>query len=236
MKRNIFLSVIILVFLTACSTTKTSNDVSEYSYDDSYEYSKQDVSDIKKIAPKMTDDFLGDFNTIKLEDLMFLVKSKNTVKPKELKSIMLVPRNNTVEFSYRDLANSICFSLNKAERTKIIGACETFLQQYEEKTIPHHKVNAKTAYVNSYCHLWFGVTGPSNECSRQEYYVNCEFIDKRPYLLIQFVPSRCDTIDGFTPSSTLYMSPSQIRDFIEVMNQENLNALVQNLNEKAYTY
>lgn len=231
MKKLILFLLPFLLFIS-CNSTK----VESYDYDDNY-YESGESLDTKEITtPKTSDSFLGDFEPIKMANLMFLIKSKNDLKPKQISKVYLVPRKNTVELTFRDIANEITISFNKAEREKIINVCNTFLEQYESKTVPHQKVNSKTAYLKSICTVWYGVFNAEIQCSRNEYFVNCEFINKKPYLLIRLIPSRCDEKDEFTPATSLYMSPSQIRDFIEEMSQDNLNALVKNLNEKAYTY
>ena len=89
--------------------------------------------------------------------------------------------------------------------------------------------------MNSKCSLWFGVSGPTMGSEKNDYYINCEFIDKTPYLLIHFSSSRTTT-NEFTPKVSIYMSPTQIRTFLEEIKQENLEALVKTLEEKAYTY
>lgn len=224
-------TILFIILISVCSCNSTNN-LLYTDMDNEYDYNE--------IEPNLNfetrDDFLGDYNPIEIEELMFLQKYKNGVKPKQIRSVYLVPRNNCIELRFRDSANEIIFSLNKLERDKIIQSCNIFLNQYEEKSIPHHKVNSKTAYFKSHCNLWFGLLSASIECSKADYYVNCEFIDKRPYLLIRFTPSRCDNGKDFSPKFSLYMSPTQIRTFINQMDQENLNMYVKTLNDKAYTY
>lgn len=230
MKKNVLLFGLLTTIIFASCASK---DVEEYSYDEDYDYTEEDI---RIEAPEITDDFIGDFGVVEMENMMFLSKTSKGVKPKEIKNVALVPRMNCVELTFRDTVNEVTIQLNKAERQKIMEACELFLQQYEEKTIPHHKVTSKTAYFKSKCKLWFGVIRASNECSKTDYYVNCEFIEKRPYILIHFSPSRCDESDAFTPKISLYMSPTQIRNFLEVMDQEHLNSLVKDLSDQAYIY
>lgn len=221
---------IILTLLISCA----SNNINDYSEDYETEYPDFTEAIIK---PEITEDFLGDFDPIEMENLIFLKKINSTLSPKEINSIYLIPRTNTVELTFRDSVNTITVILNKIEREKIISACNTFLQQYDEKTLPHHKINSKTAYITSQCSLWFGVLSRSTGTSKNDYYINCEFIDKRPYLLLHFIPSRCENkTDVFTPKASLYLSPTQVKDFIEQISQENLNILINELENKAYTY
>ena len=65
----------------------------------------------------------------------------------------------------------------------------------------------------------------------------CEFINKKPYLLLRFAPTESTSDPGqFTPKVSLYMSPSQIRDFLEIMDQQNLETAIKESKAKAYTY
>ena len=79
---------------------------------------------------------------------------------------------------------------------------------------------------------------PNVGCEANEYFVSHEFINKRPYLLIRFLPTRTTSDNGknFTPKISLYMSPSQVRDFMEIMNQDNLEQTIEVNKKKAYTY
>lgn len=229
-KIGIILIITSMIFLS-CASNKSQNIEEDYSEELNYTTKKS-----KNLQPEISDNFLGDFEPVEMSPIMVLVKSKGSVKPKEIKNVYLIPRTNNVELRFRDIVNDVCIILNKAERDKIVLACETFLLQYEEKTVPHQKINEKTAYVSSKCSVWFGIVSSGNGCTKNDYYVNCEFIDKKPYLLLKFLPTRCDNTSGFTPKIELYMSPTQIRTFLEEIKQENLEALVKTLEEKAYTY
>lgn len=230
-KKHSYLFISFVFLLISCESKKNI-EVEDYDYQyDDYTY-------INSIIPEkvMTDTFLGDFDPIKMEDLIFLQKSKKTMKPKQILSTILVPRTNCIQMQFRDTANLIIISLDKKERDMIIAACNTFISQYEERSIPHHKINSKTAYFSSRTYLSYGIISASTVCSQTNYYINCEFIDKKPYLLIKFVPTRSDNGNFFTPKIELYLSPAQVRNFIEYINQETLNSYVKTLNDKAYTY
>lgn len=230
MKKTIFIFLIALFVFTSCSSNKID--------DSSYDYSDDDYETTVK-APEITDNFLGDFNAFRIDSMMFLQKSKSSVVPKEINEVYLVPRTNSIELHFRDSINSICIILDKTERDKILKVCELFLQQYDEKTLPHQKINSKTAYMNSKCSVWFGLLSASSGSEKNDYYLNCEFIEKRPYLLFHFMPTSCEATNEyntFTPKISLYLSPTQIREFMAQMDQNHLNSLVKDLQNKAYTY
>lgn len=225
------------VFLfNSCASTKQNSEYSNESYDAEYDDVSEDtIGTLRK--PEATDDFLADLNPIQIENVIMLVKSGKSVKPKEITKTYLIPTNNTVELHFRDTINAVCVILNKKERENIISACKQFLQEYDQKTLKHQKVNSKTAYFKSTCSLYYGLTNAITGNDNIEYFVNYEFIDKRPYLLLYFIPSRVtNETETFTPKIQLYMSPSQIRDFIQQMDQKNLETYLTETIKKAYTY
>ena len=212
-----------------------SNDTSDYDY--TYDYTEDESGYINDTEPVSSEDYLANIDPVELQSLFFLYKSGKKVTPKEIKQVYLVPRTNAVELHFHNGANRRGIVLRKAERDKILETCRLFLQQYEEKTLPHTKINKKNAYFSSTCSLWYGVLTPSNGCERNIYYMITEFINKKPYLLIRFAPTQTTTGQNqSTPKISLYMSPSQIRDFIEVMDQESLERTIEETKKKAYTY
>lgn len=227
----VFTAAVLTFMFISCA----SNDTSDYDYN--YDYTEDEYGYINDTEPVSSDDFLANIDPVELQSIFFLYKSGKKVTPKEIKKVYLVPRTNAVELHFHTGANQIGIVLRKAERDKILDACRLFLQQYEEKTLPHTKVNKKNAYFSSTCSLWYGVLTPSNGCEKNIYYMICEFINKKPYLLLRFAPTQTTTGERqSTPKISLYMSPSQIRDFLEIMDQENLERTIQETKKKAYTY
>lgn len=226
------LTALAISFMVISCASKGTED-----YDYSYDYTEDESIYINDTEPVSTDDYLANLDPVELESLYFLHKSGKKVTPKQVKRVYLVPRTNIVEIHLHDGVNNLVIIWRKAERDKIIEACKTFLQQYDEKTLPHTKITMKNAYFNSRCSLWYGVLTPSTGCEKNRYYMICEFINKKPYLLLRFAPTESTSDPGlFSPKVSLYMSPSQIRDFLEVIDQENLEASIKESKEKAYTY
>ena len=224
-------SSIVFMFVS-CASKDSAED-----YDYSYDYREDEYEFINDEVPESTEDFLADIGPVDLAPIYFLKKSGKKVSPREVTKVALIPRTNAVEFHFRDGTNEVAVIWRKAERDKILNACMKFLQQYEDKTLPHSKVNKKNAYFASTCSLWFGLISTSNGCVRNNYYVIPEFIDKKPYLLIRFAPTQTTSgQDTYTPKISLYMSPQQIRDFLEQMDQTKLEEAIKENKKKAYTY
>ena len=134
-----------IAFISCASKTSDSYD---YTYDDSYDYTLDESQIIiTEEDEESNENFLADIDPVELAPLYFLRKSKNTMKPLEVRKVALVPRTNALEFHFRETANDIAIILRKAERDKILEACNTFLSEYESKTLAHRKTNSKTAYL-----------------------------------------------------------------------------------------
>ena len=140
------------------SCASKSQDTYDYSYDDSYDYTLDESEITFEEEAESNENFLADIAPVDLEPLYFLRKSKKTMKPLEVRKVALVPRTNAVEFHFRETANDIAVIWRKAERDKILEACQNFLDKYENKTLEHFKVSSKTAYFKSKCSLWYGPT------------------------------------------------------------------------------
>ncbi len=233
----------LIAFLAvSCASTKKSSKAAAYEqdyedglYDEAAENQEDSEEDAVE-APEMTETFLGDFNPILVKETICLLKNGKKMRPKELSKTYLIPTNNNLEIHFRDIANQICIMFSQAEREKLVAAANQFLQEYETKTLSRGKVNRKTAYYVSKTPVYFGISGYSNGTDTCEYYANSEIFNKHAYFLLNFVPSRCTSGSGFTPSEKLYFSPTQLKDFIEILDQEYLNAQVKELRQKAYSY
>lgn len=233
------LILIITLFISSCASSKKT--IQEPDFEDglyvSEEEAKEIVSTEKETeAPEITDTFLGDFNPILIKNTVCLVKAGKKMKPRELSKTYLIPTNNNVEIHFRDLTNQVCIILNKAERDKLIAAANTFLNEYETKTISRAKINKKTAYYTSKVPVYFGLTGYSNGTDKCDFYANSEIFNKHAYFLLKYTPTRATKGEGFTPAISLYFSPTQLKDFLEILDQEYLNSEVEVLRKKAYTY
>ena len=235
MKKITLLTTTILIagLFMSCASKEAYEEEAPYYEEDGLE---AELSD-HYVSPEMSDDFLGNFNPIQLDSKVALVKQMSKLSVKQLDDNYLNPKKNTIEITFRYGVNVTTIILNKAERDKIKEAAEQFLADYESKTLKRQKPNSKTAYFKSKCTLYWGVLSDSNVSYKNAYFANHEFINKRAYFLLHFIPSETKKGgDTYTPKTVLYFSPTQLRDFIELLDQDYLNAQVKSLRDKAYTY
>ena len=214
MKQNIFsLTCILLCLLTFFSCTSTSK------------------------TAEVDPDFLGDYDPIQLEDGMARTVSFGNEKPKELE-IYFVPRTNRVEIYFRDGMNKICIILTPEHRKLLMEAASNFFAGTENGTLEDRKPAKKNAYSETKCSVGWGLTGVSHTTKDARLQFNYEYLsDKRPYFMMKVLPG-IDSSDSsmYSPSSALYFSPTQLENFCTIILQENLQALVDELNQRAYEY
>lgn len=182
-------------------------------------------------------DFLGDYDPMQLEDVMGWVTLFGNEKPKEIE-LFFVPRTNRVEMYFRDLQNRICIVLTPEHRQMMIDAAIQFMEESESGNMPDRKANSKNYYAQSVCSVGWGVTGIARVTEKSRLQFNYEYFkDGRPYFLMKALPAPDkEESDVFSPTIEVYFSPAQLEALYEVLNQEALQAAVDELDAKAYAY
>ena len=182
--------------------------------------------------------FLGDFDPIKLESIMAWYPSFGKEKPKEL-SLYFVPRTNTVEIYYRDDLNRVVLILPYSQRQALLQASMQFAQDIQNDVLQENrKPTKKNAYSTSFCGVGWGVTGVARYTNKALLEFNYKYLDdKRPYFMLK-AHSSPDNEDSsvYSPVLFLYFSPSQLESLQMILNQEHLQSFVDELNKKAYQY
>lgn len=182
-------------------------------------------------------DFLGDYEPMQLEDVMGWVTLFGNEKPKEIE-LFFVPRTNRVEMYFRDLQNRICIVLSPEHRQMMIDAAIQFMEESESGNMPNRKANSKNYYAQSVCSVGWGVTGIARVTEKSKLQFNYEYFkDGRPYFLMKALPAPDrEEPDAYSPTVEVYFSPAQLEALYEVLNQETLQAAVDELDVKAYAY
>ena len=182
-------------------------------------------------------DFLGDYEPMQLEDVMGWVTLFGNEKPKEIE-LFFVPRTNRVEMYFRDLQNRICIVLSPEHRQMMIDAAIQFMEESESGNMSNRKANSKNYYAQSVCSVGWGVTGIARVTEKSKLQFNYEYFkDGRPYFLMKALPAPDrEEPDVYSPTVEVYFSPAQLEALYEVLNQETLQAAVDELDVKAYAY
>ncbi|NLD48040.1 MAG: hypothetical protein GX660_12745 [Clostridiaceae bacterium] len=181
------------------------------------------------------DNFLGDFNPIQLENLMVLNNALSGLKPVEVRTY-LVPRTNTVELYFRIFANEIALVLDKKTRDLIRASAEEYLSLYEKNSLTDQKPSKKNAFDKGLMSIGWGVLNPVRYTTAP-FWTNYEFLEERPYFLLHVNPTPdSDDASAYSPVVDLYLSPAQVREFLDLTDQARLESIVADYNLRAYTF
>lgn len=181
--------------------------------------------------------FIGDFDPIQLETVITRTIMFGKEKPVELE-LYFIPRTNIVEMYYRDFANKICLMMTPEQRRLLRLAAADFSLKAEAGVLENRKPTSKNAYSETNASVAWGVTGVARVSEKAKLQLNYEYLsDGRPYFTVKLVPGP-DKNDStvYSPSSTLYMSPTQVQTLCEVIDQDVLQAMVDDLNARANEY
>lgn len=183
-------------------------------------------------------DFIGDFDPLKLEDFIALSYSKaGGLKPLEA-DMYFIPRNNNVELYFRSSANKIALVLSLENRDIIRSGAEYYLSAYSEENLPQRIPDKKNAVITGKTSLSWGLLGPGYTAEDVPFWINYNYLEEgRPYFMINFSPSKAQGDDSnFSPSVQVYFSPSQLNNFLEIIEQKHLESYVDELKVKAFTF
>ena len=226
--------------LTSCASSKTSGDVlAAYGDTGAYQTTSGATASTTLSTASVTryPTSLGDFDPIQMDEIFAMTLSFGKLKVKQITKFYLVPRSNTVEIYYRAGANSLCMIFNQQAREGIIKAAQTFLEKQETQTLVDEKPATANSFYSGLCDVWWGVASPSNGSKNAKFHTNCKFIDGLPYFVIRFASAPSTTAQSaYSPYEELYFSPAQSREFCAQLDQENLQALADEVAVKAYAY
>jgi hypothetical protein len=192
-----------------------------------------------KTAPKekpIDPNFLGDYAPIQLENLMGVSYNAKKIKPLEIRAYF-IPRMNVVELYFKLGINNIVLSLNQETREVLLSSIYAYLEDYQEERFAKNYLPTKdNVYHASTLSISWGVAGPGHTAEKAPFRTNYQNLDAKPYFYIYIQPTREKKEDVYSPKSEFYFSPSQLEALVEVLEQENLQAYIDELDTKAYGF
>jgi len=180
--------------------------------------------------------FLGDYAPIQFENLMGVSYNTKKIKPLEIKAFF-VPRMNTVELYFHLGINSIALVLDQEAREILLDSIYAYLLDYqEERFLPNYVPTKENVYKNGKLSISWGLLSPGYTASDSPFRTNYKNLDAKPYFYIYIQPSPDDKKENYSPKTEFYFSPSQLEALVEVLEQENLQAYIDELDTKAYGF
>lgn len=175
--------------------------------------------------------YLGDFDPVLLETVDARVVHVNADKPKELE-VYFAPRTNCVEVYFRDLANKICVVLAPEHRTLLLEATASFMESAEAGTLADRRPTKKNSYSETKCSISWGMLGMGNKAKNARIQYNYKYLaDGNPYFLFRLLPgTEVNQPSTHSPAADIFFSPAELEAFCAILSQENLQAVVDELN------
>ena len=203
MKKTLFTLITIITFLitlTACASTEK--------------------------PPRQRDDtFIADINSFTL-DTVHLYTQRKTGKPKINDLVISFdPRTNYVNINTKIGIDFVKIGLSYEERKSLFDAYNKYIEALYSNGIPNEKPTKKNAYTKGYAFVYWGAAGLSYGANAP-YMTNAYYMEPtKPYFRITFSAGADEEEHVYSPSFSVYISPTQWETLIEMCNQEHLVAL-----------
>lgn len=183
--------------------------------------------------------FVGTSKYVEYDDV--LLQTGNVfLKQKERDSTMIYnPKTQEagVATYYQTMYFNFVFS--QAEREQIIKAVDTYLSDFENKRLIHNNNKSTKMYGIGKCFVDFGTTKiMMNHEAKTSYKVGYRFEKKTPYFVIsvQGAKDQAENQSEYQvkdfPTVTMYFTRAQAKDFAAKLNQDQLDVLQADYDEK----
>ena len=216
MKKNIFISVLVLVFVLfsfSCSSLRTVE---------------------KEPDPY----YLGDFNPFYIGDVVCLTKTTfGNTKPLEM-NLYFAPRTSDIEFRFNSGMNKILLSWTPEECEALISSIQTYSELINGETkLENRKPTKKNAFYNGNVGIYWGVGGYTRD-NIATYFTNYEYLEEnRPYFKVKVNATPYPEEEYVSsPNIEMFFSPSQLETLITVIDYEAIYAKVEELKTEAYSW
>lgn len=208
-------AMLILFTLSGCTTTEKATSIRE-----------------------PDENYLGDFKPFQLDNAMCITKSYTGVlNPKEM-DMYFAPRQNTVEARFQYSVNKVCLRFTYAERQAFLEGIKAYMDAYNAGNMPVRAPDKKNYFTRTPVTIEWGVLGLAYEADTYVR-INYEYLEPdKPYMLatVEYARSKDKNDDAPSPIVDLYFSPSQLEALVELVNQDEFQARVDELNRQAFEW
>lgn len=180
--------------------------------------------------------FLGDFDPVQLGTISVYTTSFGSEKTNKIE-VFFAPRTNLLHFYIKSSLNKMNIKLSESDRANLQEAITNFSANLVNDNLPNRKPTSKNAYSSSLISMEWGLTGAGHETNEAGIRYNYKYLsDNRPYFMIDLIPGDDSVMEGaMSPQTDIYISPSNLEELLEMTKQENLQAIVDELNSE-YAY
>ncbi len=192
----------------------------------------------KEKPPRERDEtFIANINPFDVETY-HLYATVNIGKPKVSDFyVTFAPRTNYLFIKARLGIDVVRVGFSYEDRMMISEAANQYLEAYENGNIPNVKPTKKNAYSKGTVLFEWGATGLAHEVI-PTYRTNAQYLEpNKPYFLISIDSMEEEGRDHISsPRIGIYISPSQWETIIEKCNQQNLEAMTDEILAEAEAF
>ena len=171
--------------------------------------------------------FIADINSFTLETIHLYTQRKNGKPKVNNLQFSFNPRTNLVIINTKIGMDFVQLGFSYQDRKALYEAYNKYIEAYNSDAIPNEKPTKKNAYTKGYTLMNWGAASLAYEASAP-YITNAQYMaENKPYFKITY-SAGSDFSDEhvYSPSFSIYISPSQWEHIIELCNQEALEARV----------
>lgn len=181
-------------------------------------------------APRLRDTIetvrLGDYEPVELGSGTFRLKNvfASELAAKDF-SVMLYPKNGTAGILYKRTPSKERLLLDKAARSAVISAYESYLKDYEEKKLDRNRRKFKEEYGYARAKIEWGPFQYSTYAD-PKISMGYIFVGKSPYFCIRIPSTKSPQDKGDVPVEygglLLYFTRSQAKDLVDAISDEEI--------------
>lgn len=186
-------------------------------------------------------DYLGDFpqQDLGTEMLNTIPQGKNTLEPRDV-SMIFYPQTNLVEMDFRYGMNNINIFLDQQTRDIMVTGMKKYIEQYTTGILDIKQDKKKAFFGKSSMRMMWGILAPSYTAFPSVRFEYQYITPEKPYFVLANASSPITTMEGSiiknagnSPAIRLAISPIQAEKMIETLSQDNLLAIVKELEIEA---
>lgn len=188
-------------------------------------------------APRQPDEnYLGDFNSFQLENVMCITKSATgKLNPLEME-MYFAPRTNTVQSRFTYGMDKVSLSFNYAQRQAFYEGIVAYMEAYNAGNMPVRDPDKKNFLTRTPVTVSWGVFGLAYT-TETFVRINYEYLEPgKPYMVATFENEKAKDDEAYSPVMNLYFTPSQLENLVEIIDQDAFQARVDELNRQAFEW
>ena len=181
--------------------------------------------------------YIADIDSFDLETV-YLYTQRKTGKPKvNSVTFSFSPRTNYIFITTKIGIDFVRVGFSYEERKSLYNSYTMYINDFNEKSFSTEKPTKKNAYSKGYGLMYWGAAGLSYEANAP-YFTNVYFMEpSKPYYRLYFSAGEAiNSKSVYSPSFSIYISPTQWKQILDLCDQAKLEARVDDILAQANSF